>query len=362
MLKSKVVFIGLKGLPATGGAATVGENLISFLYEDYDITVLSTSSHVTNNFPSDFYKQIVFPKVGSGSINTFFYYIFCLIHVMTNKYHLIHLHHAESGFITPLLRLKYKVIVTFHGVFRSSDPKFSFLHNLFFKYSERLNVKFASKVISVSKPDLKHIRDKYNCQAYYIPNGINIQTNISKLDCEKKVDLTFSAARIYSIKGLHLLLESLNKANQNLSLRVIGDLEQVASYKREIKKMSKNLNVSYVGFVSDKEKLMNLISESRIFIFPSLTEAMSMMLLEVSSLKIPIIASDIPANKAVFSEKEITFFQSNNSDDLAQKIIYVINNYKIFKNKSKIAYEKLINNYAWEKIANQYSNEYNKLL
>jgi hypothetical protein len=34
---------------------------------------------------------------------------------------------------------------------------------------------------------------------------------------------------------------------------------------------------------------------------------MSMMLLEVVSMKTPVIASDIPSNKAVFAEDEILF-------------------------------------------------------
>ena len=34
---------------------------------------------------------------------------------------------------------------------------------------------------------------------------------------------------------------------------------------------------------------------------------MSMMLLEVVSLKVPVLASDIPANKAIFNEDEISF-------------------------------------------------------
>ena len=45
MKKKRIGVIGLKGLPAFGGAAAVGENLIAHLKEDYDFTVYSVSSH-----------------------------------------------------------------------------------------------------------------------------------------------------------------------------------------------------------------------------------------------------------------------------------------------------------------------------
>ena len=46
--KPKIGIIGLKGLPAFGGAATVGENLISILHNEYDFKVYSVASHTNN--------------------------------------------------------------------------------------------------------------------------------------------------------------------------------------------------------------------------------------------------------------------------------------------------------------------------
>ena len=49
MKKKKIAVIGLKGLPAFGGAATVGENIIEQLKDKYEFTVYSTSSHTSKN-------------------------------------------------------------------------------------------------------------------------------------------------------------------------------------------------------------------------------------------------------------------------------------------------------------------------
>ena len=67
------------------------------------------------------------------------------------------------------------------------------------------------------------------------------------------------------------------------------------------------LDVEYLGLIKEKEKLFNYIKYSKLFIFPSSYEAMSMMLLEAASLKVPTICSDISANKAILDEGGIIF-------------------------------------------------------
>ena len=360
MKKIKIAVIGLKGLPAYGGAAAVGESIIHELKNDYEFTVLSVSSHTSfKNTNINGVKQIIFRNYTYGALNTFLYYIRCVLFVLFNKFDLIHLHHAESGFITPFLRLRYNVVSTFHGVFRKDDPKFSRLHNCFFKLSEKLNVKYANTVVSVSEPDKYFIKDKYNKTGLYIPNGINIPKEKRK---KEKNYISFAAGRIYQIKGLHFLLESLKHMNEKIPLVVAGDLNQVTDYKAKIIQQSQGLDVKYLGLVKDKDKLLDLIRNSRLFVFPSVTEAMSMMLLEVVSTKTPIIASDIPSNRAIFSDDEILFFKSEDTEDLLLKLEYAFINRQLMKKKASKAFKKLEKDYVWMSIANQYSEIYKKLV
>ncbi|NWJ51483.1 MAG: glycosyltransferase family 4 protein [Bacteroidetes bacterium] len=361
----RIAVIGLKGLPAFGGAAAVGENIIDQLKDDFSFTVLSVSSHTSmENTNVNDIKQIVFKNHGIGSFNTFIYYWKCLFHILFNHYDLIHLHHAESGFITPFLRLKNKVLVTFHGIYCYSDPKFSSLQNWFFRFSERFNVLFANVVISVSKPDKKYIDKKYRTDVLYIPNGMNLSNELNKIAENKthKDYILFAAGRIYQIKGLHLLLDALKLKGIPNRLLIAGDIDQVPEYKKGIEILSKELNVEYLGLIKNKGKLMEIVSNAKLFIFPSLTEAMSMMLLEVVSMITPIIASDIPSNRAIFAENEILFFKSNDSFDLAEKIRYALDNPLKMESMAKRAYEKLKSNYTWEIISEKYKVIYNNLL
>jgi glycosyltransferase involved in cell wall biosynthesis len=363
--KPKIAVIGLKGLPAYGGAAAVGENIIRQLKDAYDFTVLSTSSHTAmQTGPVDGIRQIAFKNHGKNSLNTLIYYIKCLFHCTIHNYDLIHLHHAESGFITPFLRLKYKVVVTFHGIYNYEDPKFSGLHNWFFRFSEKLNVRFASEVVSVSKPDQAFIMAKYGKEIQYIPNGIAIGPEEARFLSEKypKDYILFAAGRIYQIKGLHLLLLAVKQNGLISEIKIAGDLDQILDYKLEIETLAVGLNTNYLGLIKDKAELKRIVSEAKLFVFPSLTEAMSMMLLEVVSMKTPVIASDIPSNKAIFTDEEVLFFTNNDVNDLARKLRYAIDNPASMAQKAELAFTKLTNSYTWNLISEHYKTIYDKYL
>jgi len=361
--KPKIAVIGLKGLPAFGGAAAVGENIIEQLKDQFEFTVYATSSHTelkTGKYHG--YNQIVFKNVGSGTANTFVYYFKCLIHCLFCNYDLVHLHHSSSGFITPIIRFRHKVVVTFHGIFSTfDDPKFSKLQNRLFRFFEILNIRFANQKISVSEIDQQYLEKKYQKKIGFIPNGININKQSFSNDAFGKY-IFFAAGRIYEVKGLHLLIDALRNIGFLIPLAVAGNLTHSPKYRTKIMKMCEGQKIQFLGLIKDRSELMKLIKNAQFFIFPSLKEAMSMMLLEVVSLKTPVIASDIPANKSMFDNDEILFFKSNNVDDLSKKIQYAFDNPEKMQEKAHRAFVKLKKDYTWEKIALEYKAIFNTLL
>lgn len=362
-MKPKIAVIGLKGLPAYGGAATVGEAIINELKDKYDFYIYSISTHTKKNNTHSGYYQIVFNEKKINGLATFKYYVKAMLHcIFIANYDLIHLHHSTTGFITPFLRLKYKVILTLHGIVADNfDPKFNKVTNIFFRISEKMNMIFANKIVSVSKSGKIFCEKNYNKFIEYIPNGVN-NIKLQNTSSTKSSCFIFIAARIYEIKGLHLLLQAIKKYNIAGKLIVIGDLDQQENYKNIILNMAEGLDVEFVPLIKDKDKLFEYVSKSKIFIFPSLHEAMSMTLLEVVSLKIPVLASDIEANKNIFTSDEVTFFKSGDYDDLANKLIYCLDNYDLIDEKTENAFNLVFNNYTWPKISEQYSKLFNRLL
>lgn len=360
--KPRIAVIGLKGLPAFGGAASVGENIINELKEKYEFTVYSTASHTalkTGDYNG--FRQIVFRKLPFKRINTLYYYIVSALHVLFSfKYDLVHIHHRDAAFIIPWLRLRCKVLVTTHGCFALTDKwkRFEF----YFQINERFFIKFANAITCVSLNEKRKLNKEINIDATYIPNGINLlDTGIARQMSYEKY-IFFGAGRIIRSKGLDILLRSLHKISYKGLLIVAGDLEQSEDYKQEILELSKGLNVEFLGLIKDKKELLSYMANSDLFVYPSYREAMSMMLLEGASVMVPIICTDIIENKDIFIDKEVLFFESNNVDDLAEKVLYAIKNPDEMQLRSERAYKKLTTNYNWQIISEKYSEVYNSLL
>lgn len=362
-MKARIAVIGLKGLPASGGAATVGENLILHLKDCFDFEVLSTATHAQEQLVNGI-SQVIFPAHKNAKINTLLYYFRCASFALFRRnYDLIHLHHAESGFIIPFLRLKYKVVTTYHGMFLDDyfDPKFSNLANRFFRFSQSLNLYFSTVNISVSKIDAEKVNQKVGRELVkFIPNGVSLPE--IRNSRSGKGYICFAANRIYQIKGLHTLIEALRISGISKTLKVIGDLSHSHSYKKEIESASKHLNIDFIGKIHDKAILFEIISGADYFVFPSEKEAMPMMLLEVAALKVPVISSDIPEIRSVFNEAELIFFKSKSPESLAKKLKMIEEDPSIGRSYADHAYEKVSNEYQWERITNKYKVVFESLL
>ncbi len=368
-MKKSIAVIGLKGLPAFGGAATVGENLIEQLKDKYDFTVYSISSHtelISGKYNG--YNQIVFRKFPIKNLNIYYYYFLSALHcLLFNRFDLIHVHHTDIAIILPLLKLKYKTIITSHGSMQKIKGikfKYSRIDTFFLLISEKF-IKYANVITAVSKTLPKILSNRYSVHVNYIPNGIDPPNNNLVSDSRfvnSKDYILFGAGRIIPTKGCHILLQALNQLEYTENVIIVGDPTQDAKYSKYLYNISKKLNITFLGMIKDKKDLLSIINNSKIFIYPSSLEAMSMMLLEVASCRIPIICSDIEENKDIFGENVVKYFKTDNYMDLAKKINWAFDNYKTFQNMANKAYDELKINYNWANISQQYSKLYNKLL
>ena len=370
-MKNKIAVIGLKGLPAYGGAATVGENIIEQLKDNYDFTVYSTSLHThlkTGNY-KDICYQKVFKAVSLKKLNSLLYYIRAAFHVFFKKYDLVHLHHRDAAFIVPFLKLKCPVLLTTHGI--TGRAKKWRRYKWFFDLQLKYFVPLANKVTCVSKNEKRGLQNIWNINAEYIPNGINNKQiiNIKKgflpspSNTSKNNNyITFAAGRIIEFKGLDILLKAIKLIKNPPTLKIIGDINHENDYRILIEKLAEGINIEFLGLIKNKKKLFEIISNSLFFVFPSRQEAMSIMLLEVASLQVPIIASDIVENKDVFSKEDVLFFESESVTSLAKKIEWALANKHKLNDYSKRAFNKLLRDYSWDAIAIKYSAIYKELI
>jgi len=368
----RIAFFGVKTFPSRGGTDRVAENIILQLKDQFEIRVYCFKDPAAQHHMSGI-KVIEFKQWLPGAAGSFLYFFVSAIHLFFSKdVDLVHIHKTESTFFAPFLKLRFKVVSTSHEAQYKSD-KWNWFAKQFFHLVELVYIKSSDACTTISKPLSEYYEKKHGRKVIFIPNGINLVKpetfNVagakSFLPAEASLDkpfILFAARRLMGIKGCHTMLEALSEINYTGQIFITGELHTSDDYLDKLKHLSKGLNVFFLGFVNPLPTLLALIQHADLFIFPSETEGMSIMLLEVATVGKPIVASDIPENKQVFKDDEVLYFRSKDSNDLAKKIEFALVNRTEMQKMALNCQARVFSDYLWSNIAKSYGKLYEDVL
>lgn len=372
MPEQNIVFFGIKYFPSRGGTSRVAENLILELKGKYNLTIFCYRNPDAENHIAGV-KAIQLPHLFPGALGAFVFYFFSTLILLFSfkKYHLIHAHKTDCAFFIPILRLRYKVLATSHEAPYKRD-KWNRLMKFYFQVVERIFVRFATKATCISESLTRYYNNKYKSDVLFIPNGVNpaLESNYNYTSVQGMLPegasldapfVLFAARRLMSTKGAHTMLKALKRINYTGQIFIAGEIEKGSKYLTTLEKLSKGLDVYFLGFISPLSSLLALVDKCELFIFPSETEGMSIMLLEVASVGKPIIASDIPENTDVFSNEEMEYFINKDFLSLADKIQNYLFDSTLVKRKTQLAKAKVESKYNWQNISEEYAKEYHSL-
>lgn len=157
----------------------------------------------------------------------------------------------------------------------------------------------------------------YNAVPQWFTDGI--QNNINK------TETILFVGNIKKHKGLHTLVKAYKKLLENNfpgKLVIVGNANNFRtsdnSISNELNSLPKN-SVIYTGRISDTE-LKIKYAEAKLLIQPSLYEGFGMPPMEALTLGTNVVISDIPVFKEIYKNLPVTYFETENADDLACKI------------------------------------------
>lgn len=277
--------------------------------------------------------------------------------------------HADlwTSVIKFFFKRKIKVVSVKHGYYPAYQAKygydFKYLKRDFYYWIE----KFACRVVNFNVTISKGL---YNV---YVSGGITQASRIKNiyygLTLTKPVESSSVAVqeknyalitgRLVPFKGHKYLIqawEKVNAAHPSLKLYIAGEGE----CRKELEKMVTDLNlkdcVIFLGHVPNPHPLM----ENCLFTIVSSTwEGFGLILLESWLHKKPIIAFDVPAMNEVVKDKESGLLvKINNSDDLANKIIYLYENKDVSTKYGENGYEQLHSFYTLKRMTDEMEQVY----
>ena len=368
----KIVVTGTRGIPnIMGGVETHCEELFPrMVRRGFDVTVIRRSNYVKDNLTE--WNGVRLVDIESPKKKSFEAIIHTFRAINRAKRlgaDVLHIHAIGPALLVPYGKiLGMRVVFTHHGPDYDRD-KWGLAAKTMLKFGERLGCMFADEVIVISDVIRNLIKRKYGRtqHVHLIYNGVSqpemcdYPEYFQELGIEKGKYI-LGMCRFVPEKNLHHLISAFAKmkneelrmknAASDIKLVLAGDTDFEDDYSRGLKELARKNGVVLTGFIKGR-KLHSLLTNCRCYCLPSSHEGLPIALLEAMSYSVPVIVSDIPANKEVGLPEE-DYFPVGNVEALAERLSNVIK-----RPLTPVPYD--MAKYDWEKIADQLTGVYRLL-
>ncbi|MFH0840586.1 MAG: glycosyltransferase family 4 protein [bacterium] len=355
----KIAFIGQKGIPSIGGGVEryvedLSTHLVAYGHE----AIVYTRKHYTPEHRVNFkgVKLVSLPSINTKHLDAITHTIVATIHASLHKVDLVHyqmIGAALMSWLPKLLNPRVRIVSTL----QSKDyehQKWGRFARFMLLLGEKMMCYFSDEIIVVTKSMRKYVRQKYNRDSVYIPNGALLHPRAGA-DRLKNFGLTkdsyiVSVSRIVRHKGLGYLISAYKNLKTDKKLVIVGGGAFTDDYVSELKTFAEsNPNIIFTGSQTG-ENLAQLYENAYVFVQPSESEGLSLALLEAMARRKACLVSDIQENKEAVQETGFVF-KNKNIDDLTEQLNYVLNNPAEVKTKGLEARQRIEEVFNWSAIA-----------
>jgi len=248
--------------------------------------------------------------------------------------------------------------------------------NIFYKYGIHLRPLMykillnASSIVFISHaykqkmfsilPD--HICNKIRDKSYVIPNGIDDYWHDNavlrrQFNTPNEINLLF-IGRLDKNKNLGAVFKSCAKLYNegfNISLQVVGKGPLENKYRKLCKELNIDKQVTFHGYITDKEQLSKTMDKCDIFVMPSFKETFGLVYIEAMSRGIPVIYTRGQGIDGFFKSGEVGFsVNPSDTDDIIKAIKEIKDNY----NNISCNCRENVKLFKWDTITPKYRSLY----
>ena len=367
MKKNKIAIIGSRGYPIVyGGYETfVTEVAPRFTAKNIEVHVYC-QSHLFKKKPNQVNSIFLhyIPCINTKQLNQITTSFFSTLHALFNKYDLILYVNSVNGlfgFITKLFKIK--TIINVDGI-EWQRPKWKGLGAKVFYISAKMAVKWMDIIITDAEEMKKLYFKEFGVNSIMIAYGANIKYSTNK-DLIKKWDLIkdeyyLIVGRLIPDNNAYFILSSFILSNTTKEIVVVGDVPFQDEYSIKIK-MLKDPRIKFVGYINDPNELSELYFNCFAYFHGHEFGGTNPTLLKALAFGCMILALNTVFSKEVLMDKQYGLYFTKNDNSIKELINYLENNLDIVNIYKLKARNRILENYTWEKITDQYIHEFEKL-
>jgi glycosyltransferase involved in cell wall biosynthesis len=235
----------------------------------------------------------------------------------------------------------------------------------------------AWRVICCSDYMMQHVKWAFglpNDKLSMVPNGVNphVYDGLENQDLPgfrqkfalPNEKIVLYVGRLVYEKGIHILINAVPKilSKVNAKFVIVGSGYMQEQLSNIVKSMGLEHKVLFTGFV-DEQNLLKLQKVADVSVVPSLFEPFGIVALEAMAAKSPVVVSDTGGLSEIV-QHDVTGIKvyPNNTDSLAWGITKILQDQGFANSIRENAYQKILEKYDWDKIAQQTRGMYEAVL
>ncbi len=348
------------------GVGTWLEFVCPILMKNHEVTLLTSKNSTRKincnkiiklnswNFPKNYYYM---PKLKSLIKNNFF-----------ENFDIIQVH-GFSSFAADYLLYKKKniqtpIIFSPHGGLQP-HPNLSILRKIHDKFMLRFDWNSFDRITAINPTEKRRLIelnfDENKIDVVYNGGG-NHEKILPKIKMDKKIILYIG--RFDKSKNIDLLIDAFSLCDiSNSELIIAGpDYGALKDLKQKIQTMNLESKVTIISKFLKDEKY-TLLSQSALFVHPSLTDVFAITLIEAAQAGVPCVAFDVTGNNEII-EDEVTglLVKEKTSESLSKAMKKILTDELLAENISKAGKIKIPSKFNWENTAKSLEQTFNMAL
>jgi glycosyltransferase involved in cell wall biosynthesis len=357
-----------------GGSVTYALKLvkeISLLDQknEYVIYINKECKNINFEVGSNFEIRVLNFEYSSVYLRYFWEQLILPFYIFKDKIDLIH----SLGYVTPLFTNAKKIVSILDINYKGHSNNMSLSKRFLLGSMVNLSAIFSNKIITISefskKQIVKYTQVKENKIIVTLLSGssdLSPNENVDAYEVLKKFNIFNEYIIAFSSPSPHKNIERLIEAfcevlknKPNLKLVLVGHQHKSESLIKVIRKNDLLDYVLFTGFVPE-EDIHPLMSNSKLFVFPSLYEGFGIPLLDAQVCQIPVVSSNAGSLPEVGGVGAL-YFNPENINEITEIILKALDENQL----SKAIVAKGIENrekFSWQNTAKQTIDVYKEIL
>ncbi len=307
-----VMMLGLRGFPQVQGGV---ENHVENLSRELTALGCKVTAVVRSRYQpagaGNGWNGIVVRRIWSpptAYLEAVVHTFLGILYAASVRPDILHIHAIGPALMTPLARaLGLRVVVTHHGQ-DYNRQKWGKAARWVLKLGEQAGMRYAHARIVISRSILASVAAKFGVTCAEISNGVTLPVLAGRVAILSKFGLTprryvLLVGRFVPEKRHADLIAAFVAANMpGWHLALVGKADHGNAYATMVQELAnRSRDVVCTGFLTGQD-LHDIYLHAGIFALPSSHEGMPIAILEAMSYGLPVIASDIDANRELAGE------------------------------------------------------------